>query len=192
MCLQPRSDPPKLTRCGVQYGLAHCNAPTRRKAPAQSDPLAKMNDKLQTILAGIRAKVEHPFRAIKWQIGFVKVRYRGLNWNAANLHTLTACGSSHFKFEPAAVRFEQLVDGATRTAGRCGMKAPEMARKRRLKHLVASKMRRHEATKTTWTESAIQANHRAAPMACERTKQNILKFVNTYFLDQPMPTRKRR
>ncbi len=40
--------------------------------------------------AGIRAKVEHPFRVIKRQFGFVKARYRGLKKNTAQLITLFA------------------------------------------------------------------------------------------------------
>jgi IS5 family transposase len=39
---------------------------------------------------GVRAKVEHPFRVIKRQFGFVKVRYRGLKKNTAQLFTLVA------------------------------------------------------------------------------------------------------
>lgn len=38
----------------------------------------------------IRAKVEHPFRVIKCQFGFVKVHYRGLKKNTAQLFTLFA------------------------------------------------------------------------------------------------------
>jgi hypothetical protein len=40
--------------------------------------------------ARIRAKVEHPFRVIKRQFGYVKVKYRGLAKNTANLMTLFA------------------------------------------------------------------------------------------------------
>ncbi len=40
--------------------------------------------------ASIRAKVEHPFRVIKRQFGFTKVRYRGLNKNTAQITTLFA------------------------------------------------------------------------------------------------------
>ena len=40
--------------------------------------------------AGVRAKVEHPFRVIKRQFGFVKVRYRGLKKNTQHLFTLFA------------------------------------------------------------------------------------------------------
>ena len=40
--------------------------------------------------ASVRAKVEHPFRVIKCQFGCVKVRYRGLKKNTAQLLTLFA------------------------------------------------------------------------------------------------------
>jgi len=47
-------------------------------------------DKLEHVKARIRAKVEHPFRVIKRQFGFVKVRYRELMNSTAQLHTLFA------------------------------------------------------------------------------------------------------
>jgi IS5 family transposase len=50
----------------------------------------KLTDRLEYIKASIRAKVEHPFRVIKRQFGHVKVRYRGLAKNTAQLHTLFA------------------------------------------------------------------------------------------------------
>ena len=40
--------------------------------------------------ASTRAEVEHPFRVIKCQFGFTKVRYKGLAKNTAQLHTLFA------------------------------------------------------------------------------------------------------
>ncbi|PPU73629.1 IS5/IS1182 family transposase, partial [Xanthomonas cucurbitae] len=40
--------------------------------------------------ASLRAKVEHPFRVIKRQFGYVKVRYRGLAKNTAQVLTLFA------------------------------------------------------------------------------------------------------
>ena len=46
--------------------------------------------KTGTVVDAIRAKVEHPFRVIKRQFGFVKVRYRGLKKNTAQLVTLFA------------------------------------------------------------------------------------------------------
>ncbi|WP_240636189.1 transposase, partial [Caldimonas tepidiphila] len=47
-------------------------------------------EQLERLKAGIRAKVEHPFRVIKRQFGHVKVRYRGLKKNTAQLYTLFA------------------------------------------------------------------------------------------------------
>ena len=64
--------------------------PGRRKALDLSSPLAAMIDKVEQIKASIRAKVEHPFRVIKRQFGHVKVRYRGLKKNTAQLSTLFA------------------------------------------------------------------------------------------------------
>ena len=42
------------------------------------------------LLASVRAKVEHPFRIVKRQFGYVKVRYRGLAKNTGQLYTLFA------------------------------------------------------------------------------------------------------
>ena len=39
------------------------------------------------------AKVEHPFRVIKRQFGYVKTRYRGLAKNRAQLFTLFSLGN---------------------------------------------------------------------------------------------------
>jgi IS5 family transposase len=40
--------------------------------------------------ASVRAKVEHPFRVLKRQFGYTKVRYRGLAKNTAQIVTLFA------------------------------------------------------------------------------------------------------
>ena len=47
-------------------------------------------ERMEKMKASIRAKVEHPFRIIKRQFGFTKVRYRGLAKNTAQLVTLFA------------------------------------------------------------------------------------------------------
>ena len=47
-------------------------------------------DKAEQLKASVRAKVEHPFRVIKCQFGFTKVRYKGLAKNTAQLMTLFA------------------------------------------------------------------------------------------------------
>ncbi|KJH66540.1 transposase [Chromobacterium violaceum] len=42
----------------------------------------------ETVKAKIQAKVEHPFRVVKQQFGYLKTRYRGLKKNTAQLMTL--------------------------------------------------------------------------------------------------------
>jgi IS5 family transposase len=64
--------------------------PGKRKSLNKDDPADALIDKAEKLKAGIRAKVEHPFRVIKRQFGFVKVRYRGLKKNTAQLFTLFA------------------------------------------------------------------------------------------------------
>lgn len=54
------------------------------------NPQGHVARQLERIKAGIRAKVEHPFRVIKCQFGHTKVRYRGLAKNTAQLVTLFA------------------------------------------------------------------------------------------------------
>ena len=62
----------------------------KRKALNKENEADAMIDKAEKLKAGIRAKVEHPFRVVKRQFGFVKVRYRGLKKNTAQLFTLFA------------------------------------------------------------------------------------------------------
>ena len=64
--------------------------PGKRKVLDKSTPMGTILDQLERAKARIRAKVEHPFRVIKRQFGHVKVRYRGLAKNTAQLHTLFA------------------------------------------------------------------------------------------------------
>ena len=64
--------------------------PGKRKALDKEDEADAMLDKAEKLKAGVRAKVEHPFRVIKRQFGFIKVRYRGLKKNTAQLFTLFA------------------------------------------------------------------------------------------------------
>jgi len=64
--------------------------PGKRKALDKDTPMGVILEKLEQTKASIRAKVEHPFRVIKRQFGFVKVKYRGLAKNTANLVTLFA------------------------------------------------------------------------------------------------------
>ena len=62
----------------------------RRELGKAGNPIEALIDKIVKCKAGIRAKVEHPFRVVKRQFGFVKVRYRGLKKNTLQLKTLFA------------------------------------------------------------------------------------------------------
>jgi len=53
-------------------------------------PLSSSQKKRNRKLSSVRSFVEHPFRVIKCQWKFVKVRYRGLPKNDAHLHLLFA------------------------------------------------------------------------------------------------------
>lgn len=64
--------------------------PGKRRKLNKEDPLDQITEKIEKAKASIRAKVEHPFRVIKRQFGYVKVRYRGLKKNTAQLVTLFA------------------------------------------------------------------------------------------------------
>ncbi|WP_159093859.1 transposase, partial [Xanthomonas fragariae] len=50
----------------------------------------RQEERWEYFKASVRAKVEHPFRVIKRQFGYTKVRYRGLAKNTAHVLTLFA------------------------------------------------------------------------------------------------------
>ncbi|MBC7437457.1 MAG: transposase, partial [Bdellovibrionales bacterium] len=62
----------------------------RKKLDKANNPIDALMDKIEKCKASIRAKVEHPFRVLKRQFGYVKVRYRGLKKNTLQLKTLFA------------------------------------------------------------------------------------------------------
>ncbi len=64
--------------------------PGKRRQLDPDKPIEALTEQLERVKAGIRARVEHPFRVPKRQFGHVKVRYRGLAKNTARLHTLFA------------------------------------------------------------------------------------------------------
>ena len=64
--------------------------PGKRAAMNKTSALGAILEELESVKASIRAKVEHPFRVIKRQFGYTKVRYRGLKKNTAQLMTLFA------------------------------------------------------------------------------------------------------
>ena len=73
---------------GVAWHVAM--RPGKRKALDPSRGSHRPMEQFEQVKASIRAKVEHPFRVIKRQFGFMKVRYRGLTKNTAQLVTLFA------------------------------------------------------------------------------------------------------
>ena len=73
---------------GVQWHVAM--RPGKRRALDKTSPWGHLLDKAEKMKASVRAKVEHPFRVIKCQFGFTKVRYKGLAKNTAQLTTLFA------------------------------------------------------------------------------------------------------
>ena len=75
---------------GIEVNWHVAMRPGKRRALDKDSPMGAVLDQLEHVKARIRAKVEHPFRVIKRQFGHMKVRYRGLAKNTAQLHTLFA------------------------------------------------------------------------------------------------------
>ena len=48
----------------------------RKELDKENNPINALTDLLERVKAGIRAKVEHPFRVLKRQFGYGLVRYR--------------------------------------------------------------------------------------------------------------------
>ncbi len=64
--------------------------PDKRKVLDKTAAIGRMKEKFEKVKGSVRAKVEHPCRVIKRQFGHVKVRYRGLTKNTAQLETPVA------------------------------------------------------------------------------------------------------
>ncbi len=82
------ADKREEARPGVTWAVAM--RPGKRSALDKNSPLDAVLEKIEKLKATVRAKVEHPFRVIKCQFGYSKVRYRGLVKNTLQLHTLFA------------------------------------------------------------------------------------------------------
>ena len=67
--------------------------PGKRRALDKTRKSHRLMEQVEQIKASIRAKVEHPFRIVKQQFGYAKVRYRGLAKNTARLTMLFALGN---------------------------------------------------------------------------------------------------
>jgi IS5 family transposase len=70
---------------GVYWGVLE----KRKRGKGLSSSQKKRNRKH----ASIRAKVEHGFRIMKCQFGYIKTRYRGLEKNAVQIYSLVALGN---------------------------------------------------------------------------------------------------
>ena len=64
--------------------------PSSYKKHAKKSLIGRLRRKIKYAKAQVRAKVEHPFRVIKPQFGYTKVRFRGLSKNIAQQTTLFA------------------------------------------------------------------------------------------------------
>jgi len=77
----------RVQATGVDWHVAM--RPGKRKVQKHT-PWGALSEQAEKLKASVRAKVEHPFRVIKCQFGFTKVRYKGLAKNTAQLVTLFA------------------------------------------------------------------------------------------------------
>ena len=78
---------PENDGCTAQWHVAM--KPSQRRAIAH-EGIGRTIERLEKLKASVRARVEHPFRVIKCQFGYRKVRYRGLAKNTAQVMTLFA------------------------------------------------------------------------------------------------------
>lgn len=78
---------PELAHCKARFFIATKRSRISAIANAQH---RKQYQRWEHIKASVRAKVEHPFRVVKRQFGYTKVRYRGLAKNSAQVLTLFA------------------------------------------------------------------------------------------------------
>ena len=67
--------------------------PSKRRQLNLKNRVDAIYERIERLKAGIRAKVEHPFRILKRQFGYLKTRYRGLAKNIAQITTLLALGN---------------------------------------------------------------------------------------------------
>lgn len=75
----------------------------RRMLP--DTPLGQLLEQTERAKASVRSKVEHPFRIVKRQFGYLKTRYRGIAKNTAQIVTLFALANLyHARYRLGAVR----------------------------------------------------------------------------------------
>jgi IS5 family transposase len=62
------------------------------KAP-KGGALHPIDEQINHLIAEMRSRVEHPFRMLKRQFSYIKIGYRGLTKNRAQLFGLFAIGN---------------------------------------------------------------------------------------------------
>ena len=77
----------ELKESKAQWHVSMMNS--KRKA-LNDNSAGQTLELLEKVKASIRAKVEHPFRIIKQQFGFTKVRFKGMEKNDNHLQTMFA------------------------------------------------------------------------------------------------------
>ena len=75
----------ELKGVDVEFRIARRRHDMAKLAPGEHRDII---EHIEHLKAKVRARVEHPFRVIKLQFGFTKVRFRGLAKNTAQLVTL--------------------------------------------------------------------------------------------------------
>jgi IS5 family transposase len=78
---------PEMVGTAAEFRVAM--RPGKRRALPDT-PDGRLQDLIETAKAHVRAKVEHPFRVIKHQVGFQKTRLRGLAKNRCKINVLAA------------------------------------------------------------------------------------------------------
>ena len=73
----------------VDAGFLIAEKPSKLRA-MKNERERRYAERWERYKASLRAKVEHPFRVVKRQFGYTKVRYRGLAKNTAQVLTLFA------------------------------------------------------------------------------------------------------
>lgn len=86
-------------------------SPGRRRLLDQTDRLDAIYDQIERLKAGIRAKVEHPFRILKRQFGYTRTRYRGLKKNTAQITTILVLGNLWMARKTLYVQRDETVTG---------------------------------------------------------------------------------
>jgi len=77
----------ELKESTAQWHVSMMNSKRKALSDSSADQTLEL---LEKVKSSIRAKVEHPFRIIKRQFGFSKVRYKGMSKNDNHLQTMFA------------------------------------------------------------------------------------------------------